>query len=636
MQSKFYLKHIDGLRAIAVLSVILYHLGFSGFSGGYVGVDIFFVISGFLITRLIKEELTQTYKFNFLNFYIRRFRRLFPAFLMTLLFCLVVGALLFSIKLYANLGLSTIFALFSLSNIYFWKKVNYFNAESGFDPLLHTWSLSVEEQFYFVWPLLVVLVFKYLHASKLVYFVGLFFLISLCASIYFVDHKLVTFYLLPFRVFEFCIGAMMVWVVNFKALNSIIKELIALVSAICVCIAITLYTNDTSFPSYNALLPCLGAAGLIYAGNTKYFGALLMNKLMVGVGLISYSLYLVHWPLIVFYKYYQNTKALTINAQLVILFISLVAAYFMYSYIEQPFRKSPAASNKSFFSYSILIVAAVSFVSLAIYVQDGWAWRSGNQPFIDAKYGGQRYAWDSTVGDVNVEPIMTIYGDSHAKQYMSAFNILGNKNQQSYQFLTHPACMSLPDIANIYQGTTQQTCINMYKKLKDQLKQRNTTLLLAYRYTKNIQNLRTGERVNYKEKQNDVQMLLNALEKMLEEVGGNQKVIILGGVPATNSQRGYIDCVTAPVKARDCYAKFPLKYAEFSSLRGQLRKFSQSRKQVLFLDPYDVLCDESFCYVSEGNEVYYSDHAHLSKIGSKKVIQYFWHDITKFINLNRN
>jgi peptidoglycan/LPS O-acetylase OafA/YrhL len=129
MQKQLYMPHVDGLRAIAVLSVILYHLGFKQFSGGYVGVDIFFVISGFLITRLIREEYLSTGKFSFSNFYIRRFRRLFPAFLATLAICFIVGALLLSNKLFSSLGHSTLYAIFSLSNIYFWKMVNYFTAE---------------------------------------------------------------------------------------------------------------------------------------------------------------------------------------------------------------------------------------------------------------------------------------------------------------------------------------------------------------------------------------------------------------------------------------------------------------------------------------------------------------------------
>ena len=161
MQKYSYLFHVDGLRAIAVLSVVLYHLGISQFSGGFVGVDVFFVISGFLITRLIRDELALTGTFSFSNFYIRRIRRLFPAFALTLVLCFIAAAFLLSDKLLAQFGESSIYALFSASNFYFWKNTNYFMAESGVMPLLHTWTLSVEEQFYLIWPTLLVVMFKY-------------------------------------------------------------------------------------------------------------------------------------------------------------------------------------------------------------------------------------------------------------------------------------------------------------------------------------------------------------------------------------------------------------------------------------------------------------------------------------------
>jgi peptidoglycan/LPS O-acetylase OafA/YrhL len=623
MQKQLYMPHVDGLRAIAVLSVILYHLGFKQFSGGYVGVDIFFVISGFLITRLIREEYLSTGKFSFSNFYIRRFRRLFPAFLATLAICFIVGALLLSNKLFSSLGHSTLYAIFSLSNIYFWKKVNYFTAESGLDPLLHTWSLSVEEQFYLFWPILIIFFLKNQNDLKLRVFILASFIISLFSSFYYINNQLVIFYLLPFRVFEFCIGAMVVWLMQYKTTNQTLQELMIAVGLGCIFYPIFNYTNTTIFPSYNALMPCFGAALLIYSGDSKYLGLFLSNKLMVGIGLISYSLYLVHWPLIIFYKYYQDINTFEFPAQISLLTVSILFAYLMYRYIEQPYRKQNIYLNKKFFSSAITIVSFICVFSFSVYTQNGWAWRTNTQTSINSSYGGDGYQWQQVVGEANVSPVMTIYGDSHSKQYISSFDELGKRNHQSYEFFTHSACLSLPDITNLYQGKVNQSCIDMYENLKTKLRENNSTLLLAYRYTKNIVNLKTGEEVSYKQEQQYTQMLLAGLSRMLEDLGKDQKVIIFGGVPSANINRGYIDCVTAPFTTRDCYKKYPIQQGEFADLRDELKNFAKSREQVQFLDPYDALCDKQFCHVIQDDQLYYSDHAHLTKVGTEKVIHYF-------------
>lgn len=636
MQKQSYLTHIDGLRAIAVLFVILYHLGFKQFSGGYVGVDVFFVISGFLITRLIREELIVTQKFSFINFYTRRFRRLFPAFLTTIALCFITGALLLSNKLFTNLGLSTLYAIFSLSNIYFWKNVNYFTAESGLDPLLHTWSLSVEEQFYLFWPILIVFFFKKQNASKLLLFISISFFISLLLSVYNINEKLSIFYLLPFRVFEFCIGAIVVWLMQLKVTNETLKELMAIVGYICILCPVFTYTNQSVFPSYNALLPCFGTAVLIYSGDANYFGLLLRNKLLVGIGLISYSLYLIHWPLIIFYKYYLDIKSLDLFAQSFLFAAAIVIAYCMYRYIEQPFRNQHVKSNKKFFTSVFAIVTIMCTFAFNVYAKGGWPWRTGSQEFAESSYGGEGYEWQQVVGDANATPAITIYGDSHAKQYIAAFDQLGKKTYQSFDFLVHPACLSWPDMTNIYQGKEQQSCVNMYEKLKLKLKQNNTTLILAYRYNKFIINLKTGEKANYKQEQQDIHLLIAGLEGMLADLGESQKVIIIGGVPAANIKRGYIDCISAPFRKRTCNKKFPLMNGEFNTLRGELKKISGTRDNVLFLDPYDVLCDKQFCYVVQDDQLYYSDHAHLTKIGAEKVIHYFSKRILNFIDSDKH
>ena len=630
-----YYPHIDGLRAIAVLSVVLYHLGIGQFSGGFIGVDVFFVISGFLITRLIRDELVLTGTFSFSNFYIRRIRRLFPVFALTLILCFITAAFLFSDKLLAQFGASSVYTLFSASNIYFWKNTNYFMAESAVQPFLHTWSLSVEEQFYLIWPLLLVLLFKLLGISKTILFIIALFLVSLLLSTYYINNQSMVFYLLPFRAFEFCIGAALVWLIHYKINSNMLKEGLTILGLLCVFYPVVYYTNSTSFPSYNALMPCLGAAMLIYAGDSTYLGQVLKNRLMVAVGLISYSLYLIHWPIIVFYKHYQGIEALSLLTQFILIVVFLCSAYLMYRYVEQPFRKQNFQLNKVFLKCCAAITLLICTFSVSAHIQNGWKWRTHSKQYPDANYAGEKYAWQQTIGERNHGLSMIVYGDSHAKQYALALDQFANKEHLSMALLTHSACLSLPSLTNIYQGKTHQSCIDMLNTLKNTLATSNASVFLAYRYTKTLSTLDGEGKVNFKQEQQYTQMLLAGLNDLLVDLGKDRKIIIVGGVPSANLHRGYLDCISTPFTSRTCHEKFPIQDAEFYTLRNVLKEFALTKSQVLFLDPYDVLCDNQFCYVVKDDVLYYSDHAHLSVMGAQRVISRFADQMLNFASGDR-
>jgi len=225
-----YQPHIDGLRAIAVLSVLIFHLNESWLPGGFVGVDIFFVISGYLITKLIIREIDQSGGFSFKGFYVRRVRRLFPAMAATFALSLVAAYFILSPAHVIEFAKSLISAIFSVSNIYFWNTAGYFDSDSSFKPLLHTWSLAVEEQFYLIWPLLLFLIYRCLGKAALIVAVIAISLLSLALNLAVFENRAeimtwwnasfdreldldaTAFYLLPFRVFELGIGAGLVFV----------------------------------------------------------------------------------------------------------------------------------------------------------------------------------------------------------------------------------------------------------------------------------------------------------------------------------------------------------------------------------------------------------------------------------------
>jgi len=344
-----YQPHIDGLRAVAVLSVILFHLDLKEFQGGYVGVDVFFVISGFLITSIISKELQQTGRFRFANFYVRRARRLLPALFAVLSVCSVVALFLYSSQRLYEYGVALIYSVFSAANFLFWLESGYFDTGADSKLLLHMWSLSVEEQFYLFWPLGLCLTYKFL-SPKLIFVLGVAgFLLSLLANIILtnvevdilVNQSEMMFYLMPFRVYEFLIGAFGVWLFNKVSSNHFLQEFLFLLGAGFIFWAMTQFTPSLAFPYYVALLPCVGTLCIILAKGSVLCKVLLENRVMVFIGLISYTLYLVHWPTIVFFKYFRLTE-LSFYDVVIVLLITAIVTLLIHYIVEKPLRRPNA------------------------------------------------------------------------------------------------------------------------------------------------------------------------------------------------------------------------------------------------------------------------------------------------------
>jgi peptidoglycan/LPS O-acetylase OafA/YrhL len=423
-----YRPDIDGLRAVAVLAVLLYHLGFEVFGGGFVGVDVFFVISGYLISRNVLEDIEHG-QWSFVSFYIRRLRRLFPALLATLIVSLVVGAWLLTPEHLVEHAVATQYAVLSLSNVLFWLQAGYFDTAAEFKILLHTWSLSIEEQFYLIWPATLLLFTRVFPRS---WFVPLLILIG-GTSLYAAEHLLssrpeAVFYLTPFRLVEFALGALCLRLPEMKSRHEIHRELLFLIGISAIVYSVLAFDRDTRFPGLNALIPCFGAALAIYAGKARVLGLLLRNRLAVWVGLISYSLYLVHWPLLVYYKYWKILD-LVIWERLLLLFASFVFACLLYRFVERPFRSwrpaprrlKPAAFGLSCVSISLVLV----FLSSTIVNQNGWHWRYDKSLQNIAAFNretARRRTWSFVnrqnrinFSDPGINVL--VIGDSHAKDF---------------------------------------------------------------------------------------------------------------------------------------------------------------------------------------------------------------------------
>lgn len=341
-----YRPDIDGLRAIAVCIVIFFHFGIPGFSGGFIGVDVFFVLSGYLIASIILQQLKEQ-RFSFINFYFRRIRRLFPVFVVVMLCTTLVAYQLMLPSDFREFGQSLIASTVYLSNLLFYWEAGYFDTASHLKPLLHTWSLSVEEQFYIVFPLLAWLVYRFLKRGLVLIFIALTGISLLAAQWYLQQDANAVFYLYPFRAWEMFIGVCLASHRLPPLPSSKINSCIGLIGLSMIAIPSIAYSKATVFPGFSALLPCLGTCLIIYSGQ-QYAGVVqraLSHPVPVFIGKISYSLYLWHWPVFVLYMY---DKAGSPSAYDVLIMgsITLLASVIGWKLIEKPFREGKAPCSK--------------------------------------------------------------------------------------------------------------------------------------------------------------------------------------------------------------------------------------------------------------------------------------------------
>jgi len=422
-----YFSHIDGLRGLAVLSVLLFHLDIPLISGGFTGVDVFFVISGFLITSHIRA-LIEAEKFSLIDFYARRARRLLPALAFTLVTTLIVGLFLLSAPQLEQLSKNTLHAFFSVANIAFWLESGYFDSDAALKPLLHTWSLSVEEQFYLVWPVYLLL-FTRRWSSLVLIVPGIISLII--AQIWLMQNPSLVFFMMPFRICEFALGALAYYFAHTLPRNEKVREALTLTGLLLVITPLFVYDHHTLFPGATAIVPALGAALIIYGGGTTWTNRLLGSPLPRFIGLISYSTYLIHWPLIVFYKY-AIYPTLNTKAQIGILCLSLLIGYLMYRWIETPFRQKKGTSFKLSGRHLSRFLGAAAgliiFTSILLIAFNGWPQRLAQsqltQSEIDqgkntrfdllSKMCDSRKPLDCKAPIADIDINVLILGDSHA------------------------------------------------------------------------------------------------------------------------------------------------------------------------------------------------------------------------------
>jgi peptidoglycan/LPS O-acetylase OafA/YrhL len=364
-----YRAEIDGLRALAVVPVILFHAGFKLFSGGFVGVDVFFVISGYLITTILIEDV-ENKQFSIVNFYERRARRILPALFFVILCCIPFAWMWMDAFDFKDFSQSLVAVSLFASNIFFWRQSEYFAAAAENKPLLHTWSLAVEEQYYVVFPVFLFLAWRY-GKNRVFWMIVVFAAISLALSEWGWRNKAAAnFYLAPTRAWELLAGSIASFIVQERGIRK--NNALALSGLAAIVISIFAYDKNTPFPSIYALVPVLGTVLLVlYADKDTFTAKLLSAKFVVGIGLISYSAYLWHQPIFAFARI-RSTQEATFEVMLSLSALAIVLAWITWRYVEQPFRSKKRISRSMVVRLSMLAIFFPMALGCAGHIKNGY------------------------------------------------------------------------------------------------------------------------------------------------------------------------------------------------------------------------------------------------------------------------
>lgn len=666
-----YRSDIDGLRAIACLAVVIFHAFPNYLKGGFVGVDIFFVISGFLISSILYRNLFKVDcpgKVNIVDFYIRRVRRIFPALLAVLITTLILGWFILLPDEYKYLG-KQVFGGSSYTNnlLLFRESSSYFDTKSNADPLLHLWSLGVEEQFYLVFPLLLWCAFR--TKRYFLFVISVLTLLSFVLNVYYVinNQQSAAFYLPWSRFWELSIGAILAYTVNYhkelvekvKTLitdnvvadtiskfifrnsnddlrRNLINNLISIAGLVTIIYGIATINNDITFPGTKALIPVFGALMIIGAGKTSVINKyVLSNSVMVFLGLISYPLYLWHWPLLsLAYICEGQMPSVLIRAGAVV--IAVVLATITYFVIEPPLRYGSHSKTKAVCLFCILIFVGIA--GIYIYKSNGLARRFAdsivydfsftkhhdNFPFSIRNYGGNevvngKFVFDDDHyqrGQISGKPVFLLTGDSFARQFIPYLE----KNVR-YESVVGAGVICYKDLFYDYLGGSQK---GIYKNLLDALnKTEASTIVIAH---------------NFEAYENFIPNYWGKLESSMKDLASsypNKKFILVGQVEKLNflpefcnysKNRLYLrEYLRSKTSISHCSINYKIPYGEknVDNANTHLKNIADQINNFEFVDLRNSLCDGKYCkvYDDKGLPLYSDDH-HLSIFGAPIVGKY--------------
>lgn len=639
-----YRDDIDGLRAIAVLSVILFHINPTWISGGFLGVDIFFVISGYLITLILAKEVKQTHKIDIVNFYKRRIKRIVPALLFVMIPTFIVGFLLFTPDNLLGLAKSINWSFFSAANIYFYSSIDtsYFATGSQELPLLHLWSLGVEEQFYILWPFIVLFILKYVHRIKnQLLIVTLLFVSSLVWAQIIIDaNHSFAYYMLFTRAWELLAGAgiALLFHSGFR-IKGLYNELMAFVGLIAITLSFIYISKSDSVPGVAALPSIIGTALLILSGihQKTYIGQVLSLKLLVAVGLVSYSAYLWHWPILAFLRYSLIEIDLTIS--IFVLFATFILATISYFFIETPFRKNDISTQKTFLYYFVIpaiIIFSISMVTItAIKNKSDFIFPWKKMEHIDSNtlqasaykdncqctlFNIDIYTQKQCVYPMNIDKAnVFLIGDSNAGHYLGMLKVFAKEYGFSIRNASQNACpMVFNNNFDWISGIYKKGCSSYIESIAKEAKKYDTVFI--------------GGAWDYYYAKKD---FAEPFEQTIAELSKNVKhVILLGQVPYFGSYSKECEQRSIRIKSLNCSKRFDYKY---KGIQSKSNKFVQSiankYDNVEYFNIINQLCSNGKCspYLN-GVPVYFNTN-HLSMKGSELIGKNMLHTDDPMLNI---
>lgn len=492
-----YRAEIDGLRALAVVPVILFHAGFELFSGGFVGVDVFFVISGYLITTILIEDI-ENKRFSIVNFYERRARRILPALFFVMLVCIPFAWMWMLPSQVKDFSQSLVAVSLFASNILFWRESGYFDAAAEEKPLLHTWSLAVEEQYYVLFPIFLILAWRF-GKNRVFWMIVVMATISLLLSEWGWRNRATTnFYLAPTRAWELFAGSIAAFIVQKKGVQK--SNALALVGLAAIIFSIFFYDETTPFPSVYALVPVLGVVLLVlYADKETLAAKLLSTKGFVGIGLISYSAYLWHQPLFAFARIrsFEHPSLLFMS---VLSFASLILAWFSWRYIETPFRITKHVTSRTVFFLSLCGLALFLGIGITGHFVNGTITRFTMPPNIAYESLGSRISneglpctWSSNFdnsdaydgcifGDIASQENIVLVGDSHSQALSYVLKDWAVLNKKRVIWLKMNGCEYLPNLVRNYLSP-RVDCNANHEEMMLLINALDADVILSFRWT---------------------------------------------------------------------------------------------------------------------------------------------------------
>lgn len=614
-----YRPDIDGLRAIAVLGVILYHYGAKWLPGGFTGVDIFFVISGYLITTVIRSELDSG-TFSFKRFYLRRILRIFPALIVVLATSLVAGWFLLVPADYSKLAESALYASVGLSNVFFLNNTSYFDQAAELQPLLHTWSLGVEEQFYFVWPLVALGIYRTSPQQRKWVVLALLVVLATFGFSTATANPSVAFYLPLPRAWELLIGAAVTYL---PAIRSRPLSVGLLLSGLAlVGFSLSFITSSSAFPGVNAAYACIGAALVVWPKEPSFASRLLSSKCLVLLGGMSYSLYLWHWPVIVFFRHTGTAMEPDAVTVALLLGLTFVFSFLTWKYVESLRRIRPAAWTRKTAAVATLFFATIA-TSCLVFMNGGVPARLSTEAIALAgtalDYNPRRQEChrsddrtiplpDSCVfGEAAATPDVVVWSDSHGVELAGALGEFLEKNHRSVELISYSSCPPALD----YQSPYQLGCQAHNQRVLEYISSSGTlktVILVSY-----ISAYLRDDTTSYE----------NGLSSTVEGLISAQKKVVLAtpalepgfSVPQTAARYALTGRAGAVSMTISEHVR-----AQSEAL-GLLDRIKSNFPAVSLADLSLGLCSGSVCPLVDGaNSVLFDDH-HLSNYGAAKAVK---------------